>query len=249
MPASNSVKERGSVLFIIMIAVALFAALSYVVSQSSDGGGGGQIIESRANTMADDMVLFASSIEKTISRMVQRGISESDLCFDYDQNNTTGYEHAGCNDPKNRIFDVAGGGLKWRDVQPEVLESSLSSEDFYGQWYITAGTRVQGVGTTCSTDCQDIILFLGYLNQPTCKAINRKFNIPEDGDQPPLDDGTAVVYNAARQYTGDTTVANSTISNGNGDNEFLGKKSGCFTSDANPTPSGSYHFYYVIYPR
>lgn len=246
--------ERGNILFIILIAVALFATLSYTVTQTG-GHSGSQLTRANAGPIADDLILFASSVEKSVVRMVQRGVSENDLCFDYDDSITTGYEHAGCATLDNRVFAPEGGGVVWKLPQTAALDPSLSSNPFYGEWFVSAA-RVLELGTTCSDQsCSELILFLPYVDISVCEQINRRLDIPFESGNLPLDGGFAMRYEANGQYAGaitGLTFNGGTIIATDNDpalNILSGRKGACFESDAEPTPSGSFHFYYVILPR
>ena len=70
-------KENGNVLFLILIAVALFAALSYAVTQSSRGGGNAD--EERRIIEISEWLQFVGSIRTTIQRMVLNGTAPSDI--------------------------------------------------------------------------------------------------------------------------------------------------------------------------
>lgn len=62
--------ERGNILFMILIAVALFAALSYAVTSSSRGGSKG-IGEERARLLASRIVQYGTSIEQAVINVPQ----------------------------------------------------------------------------------------------------------------------------------------------------------------------------------
>ena len=65
-------KQSGNVLFIILIAVALFAALSYAVVGSSRNTGG-NIDDENTHLIASEILNYVSSVETAFTRLRARG--------------------------------------------------------------------------------------------------------------------------------------------------------------------------------
>src|SRR5688500_18709552 len=74
------VKESGNVLFLILIAVALFAALSYAVTQSTRSGGGDAGRETSRISGAQ-MTQYPASIRTALVRMIIGGQNVDTLEF------------------------------------------------------------------------------------------------------------------------------------------------------------------------
>src|SRR3954466_10752008 len=64
--------ERGNALFLVLIAVALFAALSYAITQSGRGGGSG-ITNEQAQLVAARIIQMANDTRTGIQRMTLTG--------------------------------------------------------------------------------------------------------------------------------------------------------------------------------
>ena len=238
-------RENGNIFFIILVAVALFAALSFAISQGMRGSSA-SVSKEQAELYASELFNYAKTLESAVQRMLSRGVSENDLCFDIDDypGGNSDYEHASCANTRNRVFHPDGGGITYQAPNIEVLDASLSGNASYGEWGVLYGTRVNGVGTNNATGVgNELVLALGYLNQGVCLAINRKLDIPLFSNDAPVDDVAAIYYN--RYATGDLNSGNNVL---NGDWP-IGQSSGCFKSDSAPTPSGSYHFVHTLIAR
>ena len=74
--------ESGNVLFYILIAVALLAALSYTVAQSTRGNVG-QLSAERARLYATEIIENANVMSSAVSQLRLRGVDLDELCFDH----------------------------------------------------------------------------------------------------------------------------------------------------------------------
>ncbi len=73
--------ESGNVLFLILIAVALFAALSYAVTQSSRSGGGDAASETNLIN-SSTITQYPAGIRTALVRMiVSSGVTADELSF------------------------------------------------------------------------------------------------------------------------------------------------------------------------
>ena len=175
--------QKGNVLFLILIAVALFAALSYAVTQSTRGGGNADDESALIDSAA--MTQFGASVATAIMRMRLAGVEETDFCF-YTGNNSTDYNHATCSDNTNNVFHADGGGVSYQDP-PNGLSSST-------EWEFNARPQVYGQGTTVPSssgnDTADLVMVLRDVDTSICEAINENVGIsgiPEDSGDLNLD--------------------------------------------------------------
>lgn len=102
--------QRGNVLFLILIAVALFAALSYAVTQS--GRGSGSTDKERALIEAAKAVQYASALRTAAVRMILMGTNVDNIQF--------GTNDAGgvipCTSGADCLFAPEGGGVPWNPL-------------------------------------------------------------------------------------------------------------------------------------
>ena len=97
--------SRGNALFLILIAVALFAALSYAVTKS--GRGGGTISKEKALLDAASLVNFGNAINAAVQRMIITGTAAPDtLVFE-----TAFKSGVPCSTGDKCVFAPEGGGL------------------------------------------------------------------------------------------------------------------------------------------
>lgn len=173
--------QRGNVLFLILIAVALFAALSYAVTKSTSGGGSGADSE-KANLIASELLQYASSLSVAINRMKMiNGCDISQISFENSE--IAGYNFSTSDSCK--VFHADGGGLTHKGFDA-VLESS-------GVVVYSNGNNLAGTSTA------DLILLIIDLPLAVCKAINSGLGAPT------LSSGMPVIETGSQhsmKYTG-----------------------------------------------
>jgi hypothetical protein len=148
--------EKGNALFLILIAVALFAALSYAVTQSGRGGGG--VDREQALISASQVTQYGAGLRTTVTRMVITGSAVTDL--EFDSNNS---------DPTNEVFHTSGGGAV--DQAPPATAGTATSYT-YMTTDGTNGFHIIGIGTDTTGSGQDVIVGVDGLTLAVCRAIN-----------------------------------------------------------------------------
>lgn len=233
-------RERGNVLFMILIAVALFAALSYAVTSSSRTGGGDASKES-ADTKAARLLSFAAQINQGVQRI--RLIQGCDMDAITSGNNLFG--NPATYPGKCNLFDqTVGGGVPYTTIKAgdASIYGDMTDASFPGKNFsIINSMNVKDIGTTNT----DTILIIHNIRQEICKAINRKLGIEAlDGDLPsensPFEGGFSFPRPAATTHT-NLTIGN----NGSGDNELKGQLMGCYKATRSGDDPGWY-FYSVL---
>lgn len=156
--------QNGNVLFLILIAVALFAALSYVVTQSSRTGSG-DAARDKARLSASNILNQVTGVQTAVSRLVLGKCAPELLNFasPYDSININP------NAPPDGHCDVFlnnGGGA----VPQQAPEGSVTPDPNY---YFVGSSALHGIGSTCSTpNCGDLVMTLYGVNDLVCEQLN-----------------------------------------------------------------------------
>lgn len=220
--------ERGNVLFLILIAVALFAALSYAVTQSTRSGGGDA---SRETTLVNSAQItqYPASIKTAITRMiVSNSVSANDLLFNSPSDFglfTSTYPAA------DGVFHPTGGGATYSEAPASVMQSGAP-----GTWHFNGKNEVKDIGLTDGTTSgADIIAFLPGVKQAVCESIHTKLGL-----------STSIPTIAGINSTADMNPTTPGITAGGGtitDPILDGQPQGCFISGT------SYVYYHVLVER
>lgn len=151
-------QERGNALFLILIAVALFAALSYAVTSS--GRGSGSISGEQSLITSAQITQFSASLRTTVLRMVLTGTNSASLRFDTSA--PVGVDEVFAKEGGGNIYQAPpaniGGATAWvfKDLSDPVN-----------------GFFIDEVGPTG----RDIFAALSPLSLSMCQQINRGLNM------------------------------------------------------------------------
>lgn len=178
---NNRSAESGGVIYWIFIAVALFAALSFAVSNINRGGSTGQLGE-LWNLRGADVMQYAGATQRAIRSMRINGIDESELCFHAEQWGHTDYEYnPPCADNGNRVFSTEGGGVSFQQSAGDWYDAGVSVAPDGGTWVFSGryevtdiGTDSGGAGTAAAN--ADLIMASAPLRVELCEALNRLLN-------------------------------------------------------------------------
>lgn len=177
-------RASGNVLFMILIAIALLSALTFVATRGQQGGG--NISNERTRLAADQIISFALDIKRAVESLSHNSISETDLKFAHVD--LTGYGTADAN-PTQEIFNIRGGGAGYIDVPNNINDGS--------QWEFYGFSAAPNVGDDATPD---LMLVLPNVTESFCRALNKKAGYTE-GHTIPQDTSTCL-HNTASRFSG-----------------------------------------------
>ncbi len=189
LTSKNTAREKGNALFLILIAVILFAALSYAITQSNRSGGNPS---RETNLIAGTTVTqYPSAIRTAITRMMLRGVAASDI--DFMDPSDANFNNAPVT---AKVFHPNGGGAVYQNVDPNTVELDSSNVPL-GDWHFLANKVVTNIGTATG----DVVAVLTRVRTGICERINEQITgstaIPASG----LSDAQAIA-DGASAFTG-----------------------------------------------
>ena len=219
---------RGNILFLILLAVVLFAALSYAVTQSLRGGGKDATSES-FGAYASQLLQYAGLLENTFMRQMLVA-DVKDYGFDISADNNAWVQNNSCTNINCRLFNKsAREGLT---TSLELPAKYMASGDGRATFRVAS---VVNIGTSA----EDLILLYRSISLPLCNAINAQLGINPDLANDEGYGGTIT------NYSGTLTampVSGSII--GNDITSLANQKAGCFRHS-----NDGYVFFYVLLAR
>ena len=176
--------RRGSVLFLILLAVALFAALNYAVTSSMQGNTKDGSTES-AEAAAAEILQWFAAVDNAVMRMKMNGIAYEDMSFGYDGAKSysgTSSPNLGhntrCTTNSCRVFHAEGGGVS----PPNFVKYATPNPTGIGPTNLGPGWITPQVidWPQAGTSLNDIGFIIRYIKPSICRAINNKLGIPSN---------------------------------------------------------------------
>ncbi len=237
--------ETGNVLFYILIAVALIAALTFAVAQSSRGNVQ-QLSSERARLYATEIIEHANIMASAVSQIRLRGSALNELCFDHTSWGASDYDHSpACTDDFNKIYHPDGAGITWSQAPSEAMDATFTPDNL---WHFYGDNQIENVGTTCGinpANCSELIMVVDELQLIVCQQINGLLGVTDENTAPPIDTG----FGEAR-YVG-TFGYTATIGDEAASSALKGETAGCFSDPPVGVPLAptNYIFYKVLVSR
>ena len=225
--------QRGNILFLILLAVVLFAALSYAITSSMRGGGNDASKET-AEMAATQILQNATAIEqammraRTVEGIPDYGFNLKGSNSGSTQTNTT------CTVSACKIFSDQGGSVASVGLPQAAWDDAAKANG--GQNTLFVAAQILDIGTAA----EDLVINLPHINLATCQALNRAFGLTHSI--------TAIEsWGGYVNYTGTLTAFPDAtgIIIGNDVTALRGQRSACFYNGV----SNGYTFYHVLIAR
>lgn len=155
--------EAGNAMIYVLVIIALFAALSFILARQSDTSETGDLSREKTEIYATGIIQTAAQLKTSIDQM---GFTGSDI----DELDFTLPSDAAFDTPPNihKVFHPEGGGVILPRIQDEA-QNEVNTDPAAG-WYVG---RFNDVEWTQSTQ-DDVIATAHQISQPVCEEINRK---------------------------------------------------------------------------
>ena len=177
----NHSSVSGNALFLILIAVALFAALSYAVTQSSRSGTN-VMDDEQAELIASTILDYGAQVRLAVNRVrTVNGCRKTEVSF-WTEHTKRQAEWSGwadnfylnSNSPDDKrchIFDPNGGNLNSPYTLPGISKITDETNSVYHIYQYVERGNIEGHGTDMTVG--DVFMYVGRVKEPICRAFNR----------------------------------------------------------------------------
>ncbi len=228
--------QRGNVLVYILIAVALFAALGFAMSNMMRGGAGESISREKSQIYASGILSYAQSIKDAVNLLRISGACEDEqLSFEKAPFDGTDSDYVNPNSPNDfscHVFHPNGGGAPYMDAIDDV---GPNKGWFFGVNRVGNLSGTQNLGTNAN----DLVAILLDIDAQVCDRVNKIANGLETWE-------SGGAHNRTNEFQGDFTNS----ANGINADSDKAVPAGCFCDIGGAcTAAAPRYFYYTILVR
>ena len=159
----DSPSEKGNALIYVLIAIALFAGLGFILSRQARNAGTTELDDAQRELYAMQLISYSAQAKSVIDQMLISGSDVDDL--DFTKPNQSGFNTAPY---AHKVHHPNGGGLSHATL-PDSIKAQIASSPVAG-WYLG---RFNNVEWTKSTQ-NDVILTAYQITKSVCETINKK---------------------------------------------------------------------------
>jgi len=159
-------REAGNALVYVLIAIALFAALSLTLGRQTDTGETSVLDESQQEFLASRLISYAAQVESGINQMTFGGTRVDNL--DFTRPGEVGFDAGAVSGNINKVYHPQGGGLSAAELPEDTAATTASVVD--PGWYLG---RFNNVDWT-ETAADDVILVAYNVTEGVCSKIDEK---------------------------------------------------------------------------
>lgn len=248
-PSRNNA-QSGNILFFLLVAIALFAALGFTVSNMIRSERPQSFDQERAGLLAGEILALGNNYRQAVQDLrISNGCEDEDISFEHAD--LSGYTHSPVADDDCKVFGFSGGaGLSYVAPPAEWLDSTQSAKTRYGEIVFSGEVCVAGLPDGAwngcdsdSIDNEELLMIVPFVKKDICLRINDDLGITNPGDDAPVDDGCSW----SNVFDGTYSDAESL---GAASGELESKLQGCYRHDSNcGTHDGTYHVYQTLIRR
>lgn len=155
--------ERGNALIYVLIAIALFAALTIALGRQTDTSETATLSTEKAQMYATQMIGYSAQVKAAVEQMLFVGTAPETL--DFVRPGDANYNTA----PHiNKVYHPDGGGLIPGAIPKEAQTNAISSPG--PGWYLGRFNNVEW----SKTAAPDVVLVAFQIEKAVCEVINKK---------------------------------------------------------------------------
>lgn len=234
--------QSGNILFLILLAVVLFAALTYAVTSSMRGGGRNASAET-PQLMAASITQYFDQIDAAVLRMtMSQGVKPETISFEYPFMNNNLYQtnpngtgsayfiNSDCTSDACRIFKTDGGNVTPRHFNKYGVDGYSGSNGLGPAPGYYTFELIQW--PYAGTSAPDVVLSLVGIDPAICPALKAALSL---GNEPGFSGAGLNAHSAGSTWDSSTKIISSNI------NDVIGRSTLVTTKSTAPAWCNVFH--------
>lgn len=178
---SQNQNQKGNVLFIVLVGIALFAALVMAMTRSSNTDGGAVMSQAEAKLHAASIMRFGSDVEQAVRRLTTiGGCDVTQVSFEKSPFDGSDTDYVNPNAPTDlhcHVYSPNGGQVEYITFDDKWKDEAYSTSSIYGDWFISIMCFGPGSTPNCNTTTEterrgSVVLYAPLIKKEICKEIN-----------------------------------------------------------------------------
>lgn len=176
--------EQGNVFIIILVAIALFAALSFTVLRGNNNKSDTLLADRQAQLAASEIIDYAQKVTRGVAKVRENNCSDDMVSFEPPPfDGSTGYDNVNAPGDKTcHIFHQNGGSVSYRTFPADWREGG-SGELIP---VFTGSSCIPSVGTGDDGSCMgdgnendsELMMVISNLKDKLCQSMRKNLNFP-----------------------------------------------------------------------
>lgn len=160
--------ETGNIVIYLLIALALFGALTLMMSRTNEQSEGQSTKDEQRILETNEILAYTAAVQGVLDQMIMSGTRYSNL--DFINPSSAGFNTGSA---ANKIFHPTGGGLNYQKYYiKSACANPASSDPNDCGWFMTRNFNVPWTPTSAN----DVILYAHKLKKEVCEGLNKKIN-------------------------------------------------------------------------
>lgn len=212
--------ESGNIFIYILLAITLFAALSYAVSQGGRGNTS-TMSDQQAILTAQEIIEYGNTVANAVQKLKLRGCTDTEISF------------------ANDVIANYSNSNSPADNSCHVFENDGANINFNSAWSFNKQYHVEDIGATCSNaSCADLAALI-QTTESSCIEINNKLSIDNPSSAPPIDSDHDFDFFDGNFLNGNVVGDEASSA------PISGRNAGCYFM----SNTGNYYYYQILIAR
>ena len=168
---TGRITEKGSVIFWILAAIAMLAALSFALMDGSRTGAS-NLTEQQTRIAAQEILDYADTVAKSVQKLRLRGCSDNEISFENSTYPTDTFNPRSPTDKSCHVFDKSGGSINYKMMPSEWLANTIEPHQIPASIYRNHVGFIGSSKISGENNKAEIAMVIPWISDAVCEKID-----------------------------------------------------------------------------